>query len=318
MTTNKRKYSVALVNAIENSSKDYMSTRGDTDYSCTQLIDSPTLRRMCVLCADDIIEDVDDLYFTIFGSILHKILEDSVDEEDLAEQRWFAEVLGKKISAMGDHLAGDGTLSDYKYTSVFKIKKGLGNVDWERQLNVLAYLARLDGYDVDKIQIIAYPKDWRKSESLRTQDYPGKETKIEFPLWTMKEAEKYIEERVELHMDMDEIDDPADLPICSQSDRWKDDDKWAVMKLDAKRANRVLESEEEAAAHMKGLEEKNPKDIYIIEFRKGTAKRCEEYCKARYVCPYSPHVEKENKLDAKLDAIIAKKAKTKKKKGKKK
>ena len=303
--TNKKQYSEVLVNAIKHATKEYQSGRGETDYSCTQLIDDPTVRRMSILFKDEIVEDVDDLYFTIFGSILHKILEDNAGETDTPEQRWFLDVNGKTVSGQGDHLAADGVMSDYKYTSVFKIKKKQANVEWERQLNVLKYLAESSGDEITKLQIIAYPKDWRKSESMRTEDYPTKETVIEFPIWSTKDAEDYIERQVELHKEADLIDDPEKLPICSDEARWKDEDKWAVKKVDGKRAIKVHEDEDEANKHKEELEEKNPKDLYTIEFRKGTSKRCEEYCRCRFVCPHSPHVEGKKKLDSKIARLVA-------------
>ena len=65
----------------------------------------------------------------------------------------------------------------------------------------------------------------------------------------------------------------------ADKDKWKQDDKYAVMKGKNKRALKVFTSEDEAKIYCKNLD-----DVTIVE-RKGKSSRCEgNYCNVAEFC----------------------------------
>lgn len=71
------------------------------------------------------------------------------------------------------------------------------------------------------------------------------------------------------------------LPVCTPEERYRNGDKYAVMKKGRKSALRVLDTEEEAKKWM----EENGKGEYI-EYRPGTDDKCIHYCYAKDFCSY--------------------------------
>jgi len=84
------------------------------------------------------------------------------------EERLFAEVAGWTVSGQFDRmlLFPDGTLQDYKFTSVWAVPDGC-KPEWERQLNALRYLAACNGYRIARLQIVAILRDWSKGKAKR-------------------------------------------------------------------------------------------------------------------------------------------------------
>ena len=81
------------------------------------------------------------------------------------------------------------------------------------------------------------------------------------------------------------------LPLCSDDERWKKKDSWAVRKKAQKRALRVLDTEEEAIKYMEW--HKNTDSAYMpkytggyeIDFRQGEYNRCKgNYCSVADFC----------------------------------
>ena len=72
----------------------------------------------------------------------------------------------------------------------------------------------------------------------------------------------------------------SELPVCSAEQRWATEDRWALMKKNAKKALKLCQSEDEA----KELLEQGKGDY--IEFRAGEDKKCTEYCSCNKWCSY--------------------------------
>jgi hypothetical protein len=136
--TNKHNLPQTLVNLAEN--RDY--SRGASDRSITQLIDSPRVSVLRMRNENRIEEDVVDTFWANLGSALHHITERGADDKHLVEERLFTQVGTWTISGAIDvqRIEDDGsvTVMDYKFTSVWAVKNP--KPDWEKQLNCYAYL----------------------------------------------------------------------------------------------------------------------------------------------------------------------------------
>jgi hypothetical protein len=275
-----------IIRAIENDQYD----KGDSVISITGLLQPPRIRLLNKTHEEELVEDYSDQIWKILGQSVHTILERANEnyEDTITEERYFAQVMGWKISGQTDSFSmEDRTLKDYKITSVWTIisaSKG-GKSDWEQQLNSYAYLHyRVHGESIEALQIIAIARDWNKRERQRRGgDYPPSPVSvIDIPLWTFEEQEEFVYTRVKLHQDwevkylMDEI-----LPDCSDEDRWKKDDTWRVMKKGRKSALRVLYSNEDAEQYIENSEQKG----LTIEHALGEPMRCTgNYCGVAEFC----------------------------------
>ena len=166
-------------------------------------------------------------------------------------------------------------LQDWKTAKVYEITNGV-KPERELQLNVLAYLARLHGHRIDKLEAIFILRDWSKVRASKVGGPPI--VIVQIPLWSEEKALAYITERVALHRGVREGTIP--LPECSAEDRWADKDKWAVKKPGRKSAVRVLDWEAEAAVFISSKDLKN----HYIERRPSESLRCQFYCSAAPVC----------------------------------
>lgn len=255
----------ALVNAVRND-----PYRGGGDISVTKLIDSPQRRALIKRHREHIVEDVSERIWALMGQAVHAVLE-RAQTTALVEQRLFAEVNGWTLSGQFDraHLA-EGVLQDYKVCSVFKAE---GDESWTRQLNVLRWLLARNGMSVDKLQVVAIFRDWKKSEALRKETYPRAPVQvIDLEVWSEEQAQRYIEERVSLHQ---AVESGAAVE-CTEEDRWYSGTTYALMKPGGKRALKVSAVRSELGEPAPGLE--------IVE-RPGSNRRCEHYCEAAPFCP---------------------------------
>ena len=264
--TNKIGLPEALVNAVRNDGY----SRGQSDISVTQLIDSPFIRHLRQQHAAELTEDVSDRIWSLMGQSIHAILE-RANLTGLVEQRLFVEINGHKLSGQFDHLE-NGVLTDWKLTSVWAVV--YGKTEWGKQLNVLAYLCRLKGLTVNSLQIVAILRDWSKSKAGKEDNYPDTQVvTIPITLWTPERQEEYVLERINAHFH------DGTIP-CTDDERWVKPGKFAVMKKGRKSALRLLDSKEEAEKWVVETGE----GTEIVE-RPTTFSRCELYCNVNQFCP---------------------------------
>lgn len=245
---------------------------GGGDITVTKLIDAPQIRALGSAHKDEIVTDVSERVWSLLGQAVHTVLERAGLRQHgvVAEERLYAEVNGWSLSGQADVIDLDsGSIRDYKVTTVYKAK---GNHAWNRQLNVLRWLAMQNGYKINKLEIIAIFRDWRKTEAQNNPEYPQAAIQaIDIPIWPDDALEQYIDERMLMH----QAAASGEAVPCSDEERWKDPDKWAIVKPGGARALRVLS------------EAPNPKDVpvgYEVQHRPGTYKRCEHYCDVSAWC----------------------------------
>jgi hypothetical protein len=268
----------ALVEAVRNDAY----SPGSSDITATQLIGAPRLRLLLKRHGEGLTEDASDRIWSLMGQAVHAVLQRAGGDElaSLRERRLYGDVGGVKVGGQFDHLdLRNGTLSDYKTCSVWAVVLG-DKPEWEAQLNVLAWLCRLNGHEVKALEIVAILRDWSKRDAGIKADYPQAQVaRIKVPLWDHAEAARYVAERVKLHVDAALMDEP---PPCSASERWEKPTTWAAMKPGAKRALRVL-PDEAALKTWIATEGPNVPRFDIVK-RPGESTRCKNYCAALPVC----------------------------------
>jgi hypothetical protein len=262
-------------------------TTGDSNRSITTLIDSPRIRIQKSELSEVIYEDASEKIWSILGTAVHNIFEDHAEGNYLSEERLFVDINGWKVSGAIDiqKTEDDGsvTIMDYKCTSVWSVI--FDKVEWHNQLNAYAYLVRkAKKVKVNKLQIVAVLRDWKKREAQMKDDYPYAPIMIvDVPLWDEAVAAEYVEGRVKLHQDAEFSRLVGeDLPLCSDKERWMRDTKYAVKKKTVKRAVRLFDSLEDAQTF---FQKEGFGDAYVIEERVGEPIRCaQNYCRVADHC----------------------------------
>ena len=258
-------------------------TKGDSDISVSTLIDSPMIAYLRAKYRDQIQRDVSDYSYILDGKAEDVVIENTEGPEILHRQRrLFATVDGVKISGMFDVLYQDWdgatVLGDLKRTSVWSILYK-DNKKWEAQLNLYHWLGVESGFfedhgiKIDRLAIHASIRDWVRSKRNEDNYPPSPFAVLDIDLWTHDFGTFYVKQQLKLHNSS-----PRE---CSDEDRWKSEDTWAVKKKGQKRAVRVLNSEHDA---MRYLEHEHPKNLFI-EHRPGGYRRCEDYCEVSSFCP---------------------------------
>lgn len=244
-------------------------TKGDADYSITGLIRPPRIAQLSKIHFDEIEEDCADRIFSLFGQVIHGILE-RADITAIAEQRLFAKLHDVRISGGIDRMVvRDKLIQDYKLTSIWKLKDGVP-IEFEQQLNSYAWLYRRNGYEVDALQIVALYRDWSKGKTRYEQDYPQHQCQLfDVNVWPDSKVEEFLLSRIEVHKAAEKV-----LPVCTDEDRWATPDIFAVVKQGGKRAVASYHTHNEAVEHVAAFADKN----YEVQFRPGVSKRCASYC----------------------------------------
>ena len=292
--TNKYNLPQTLVNLAE--SRNY--SRGESDRSITQLIDSPQISVLRMRNENYIKEDVVDTFWANLGSALHHVTERGADENHLVEERLFTQVGTWTVSGAIDvqRIEDDNsvTVMDYKFTSVWAIKNP--KPDWEKQLNCYAYLvAKEKNRTIKELQVITFLRDWNRNNAKRDESYPQQQILvIPIKLWSFKEQEQYIKNRVQAHQEAAYgILSNQPMVECSDEERWLRGDSYAVKKKKNKRALKVFDVQADAE---KFLKEKNSDEYEMVE-RKGETIRCTgNYCKVSEWCNQYQKWSKENEI----------------------
>ncbi len=256
-----------LVRAVEN---DNYTGGTASDYTTTSLIGPPRIRALRQKHSDQLTEDVSDRIFSLFGQVVHTIIERAATDE-LVEKRLFMEIDGKTVSGQIDLYQGT-TLWDWKTTTIYAGKDG-AKQEWIEQGNINRLLCHENGIEVKAIQYVALYRDWSLMKAGREMDYPQKQVEIfNLPVWPLPQTRQFVSERIRLHEAA-----KIELPLCTPEERWERPSKFALMKKGVKRAVKLYDIEEEALAA-----QTDPK--HFIEYRPGESIRCQHYCPVSAYC----------------------------------
>ena len=270
-------------------SSDYKYTEGR--YSVTSILKGIREAILQRRHNDEIDEDVSSRVWAIFGTAVHKILEESSETEDELKEAFLeVEVPGTEYRLSGKFdlfNAKEKKVTDYKTASVWKVIHN----DWEdyrKQLLCYCWMLKQIGFEANKGEIVALLRDWNKSKAKFDREYPPYQVHIqrfEFTEEDFKGIEKFIVEKFQEIIYAETLKDD-ELPICSPSERWARPSKYAVMKIGRKKAIKLYDSREEAQLRAENENEALGKAEYYVEHRPGTNPKCEEYCSVCKFCSF--------------------------------
>jgi hypothetical protein len=255
-------------------------TKGESQYSVTELMSPPRIRRLREQYNSAIETDVSDLMWQMLGSALHVVMERGQTDGHITEERIFAKIEDVTISGQIDlQQESDGgvIIIDYKFTSAWAVMQD--KPEWEQQLNVYKWLVEtVKRKKVVGLKICALIRDFSRHE--KREGYPASPIQmVDVPMWDNITAETYIRERLELHRNAKVSHDFGEaLPECSPEERWQSETTYAVKRDGRKTAIRVFKSMEEA-------KELAQKEKGYVEERPGEPKRCTgNYCGVAIWC----------------------------------
>jgi hypothetical protein len=274
-------------------------SKGDADFSVTQLLNPPQINALYEAHEDELTEDVSDNIMRLLGTAVHLLLEkaddeayagiDKPDRPVLTEERMVVEVDGKTLSGGLDRMLKlDPTLpwgvtkcglQDYKVTSAATVMHNPeGKTEWVEQTNMYGYIGRKNGYNFTRLWIIAILRDWKLSESKYKASYPKHSVKtIEIPVWDDDQCEQFIRNRIKKHTE-------TPVPLCTDEDRWMSPPVFAAHKYLAggalaKKATKLFKTRYDAETY--ALD--NSFQGEIME-RISEPKRCADWCDVSQFC----------------------------------
>jgi hypothetical protein len=249
-------------------------TKGAAQYSVTELLSPPRIRRLREQFHERVEQDVADMLWSMLGSALHVVMERGQTDGHITEERLFKEMDGVTISGQIDlqhERDGGVVITDYKFTSAWAVMAD--KPEWEQQLNVYRWLVEtVKGNRVDALNICALIRDFSRHDS--REGYPAAPIQmVSIPMWSLEETEEFVRRRLDAHRDAKVAHEFGDaLPDCSPEERWQSETVYAVKREGRKTAIRVF----------KNLEEANQlaeKEKGYVETRPGEPKRCTgNYC----------------------------------------
>ena len=231
---------------------------------------------------DELSEDISDMTNLIFGTALHNEIK-RYDKTEYSEFYLNYEIKdGYRLSGQIDlYDEKNFEIVDYKTAGSWKIMKQDFD-DWFKQGAMYAWLLLKNGKIVEKCRFIAFIKDFSKSKSKYTKDYPKEPIYVyEFKITSsvLQDIEKYIYKKFDEIIGSENKKD-HELVNCSNKETWYTGDKFAVMKQGSSRAQKIFDTNNEASNY---ISEKKQSGLYI-EKRTGSHRRCDEFCPVRQFC----------------------------------
>ena len=263
--TNKQGLPAPLVALL---AREYYS-KGASQYSVTELMSPPKIRRMREQFDEEIETDVTKLIASQLGTFMHGKLEGKVIEGYTNEERIFHSIDGVTISGAIDlqQTTPDGiVIIDYKFVKAWSVMQN--KEDWVTQLNIYKWLVEtVKKQKVCGLKICAIIKDYTPHST--QEGYPEAEAvMIDIPLWDSVKTETYVRTRLDMHRNAKQAQEfGEDLQPCTDEERWMSETIYAVKREGRKTAIRVFKSIEEA-------NELAEKEKGYVEERKGEPKRC--------------------------------------------
>jgi hypothetical protein len=263
--TNKQGLPAPLVALL---SRNYYS-KGSSQYSVTELMSSPKIKRLREQYDDEMETDVTKMIASQLGTFMHAKLEAKEIEGYLKEERIFAEVDGVTISGAIDlqqEVDGGVVIIDYKFVKAWSVMQN--KTEWQTQLNIYKWLVEtVKRKKVVGLQICAIIKDYSAHDT--KENYPEAEAvMIDVPMWDSVTTEAYVRQRLEMHRNAKVDHDFGDeLQACTDEERWMSETIYAVKREGRKTAIRVFKSIDEAT-------ELAEKEKGYVETRQGEYRRC--------------------------------------------
>ena len=277
---------------VDAATSDHKYTEGR--YSVTEVLGGTCEAILKRRHAEEIEDDVADRVWAIFGTAVHEILRNSSESDSQLKENWLECKLdfpldGYSLSGIFDlYDDSDGTVTDYKTASVWKVQFGDFD-DWRKQTLMYCWLLQQIGFDAWNGQIVALLKDHSVRKAKTERGYP--KHPVAKLKWGFSDDDiKRIEGEIYSWFTMIALEEqlPDDrLTPCSPEQRWHKDDKWAVMKKGLKTAVRVYSNEGDAYQRAAGENREAGKELYYVEERLGEDTKCDSYCSVSDFCPFA-------------------------------
>lgn len=241
----------------------------------------------------EITEDVSQRIWALFGTAVHKVLEQGKASDYQLQEQWFS--VDVPVDADTYHLSGifdlydeeTRTVTDWKTTSCWTVI--FGDFDkWRKQTLIYCWMLRRLGFEASHGQIVAILRDHSMRKARTDKDYPKHPVFVTG--WDFNDSDFIEIEREVTNWFCDvafqERLSDDDLEPCSPEQRWHKDDKWAVKKKGVKRAVRVYSSKQDAYQRAAGENRETKGEPFYVEERRGEDTKCESYCSVAEFCPY--------------------------------
>jgi hypothetical protein len=244
-------------------------TKGASQYSVTELMSPPKIRRMREQYDEEMEVDVTKLIASQLGTFMHGKLEGKTVEGYTNEERIFHSIDGITISGAVDlqeHTEEGIVIIDYKFVKAWSVMQSKD--DWVTQLNIYKWLVEtVKKQKVCGLKICAIIKDYTAHSN--QENYPVAEAvMVDIPMWDSVTTETYVRKRLDMHRAAKQAQEfGEDLQACTDEERWMSETIYAVKREGRKTAIRVFKSIEEAT-------ELAEKEKGYVEERKGEPKRC--------------------------------------------
>jgi len=238
-------------------------------------------------------EDVADRIWALFGTAVHKVLQNAKSTESQLQENWLSIPIGDdgyELSGIFDLYDDETkTVTDWKTCSVWKVTFG-DYEDWRRQALMYCWMLRQLGIEAEHGEIVAIMRDHSMRKAKTEKDYPPHPVHRISWDFTEEDFETVEADIAEWFANVahEETVDDEFLEPCKPVQRWHRDDKWAVMRKGQKRAVKLFGSKDEAVGFMDWLADQpsnKGKKLYIEE-RPGEDTKCDSYCGVAEFCPF--------------------------------
>jgi len=201
-------------------------------------------------------------------------------------------------TAVGDYVISgkydlviDGTLSDYKSTSVWTYIYDSNALKYTQQGSIYKWLAP-DRITDNKVSIQFIFTDWSAAQAKRDPKYP--QTRVitrDYPLWSIEKTESYINSKLD---DITRLlgKPQEELPECGPEDLWESQTKYKYYKNPSKMSRATKNYDDMSEASMRLAADGN---IGVIETVRGEVKAC-RYCEVVGVCAQAKNLQAQGRL----------------------
>ena len=234
--------------------------------------------------ADEIEIDIADTIPTLFGTAVHKVLEDNtpvlthLNSEMSIEMEFDEDIVSGRIDLFDTK---NLEITDYKTCSVSKIiRKDFDDFKLQGLMYALGIFKKY-GLIPKRLKFPCLLKDWSKLKAMSSTNYPSSAIyicKYELNDSDFDYIEKWIKSRLEL---INNCIKTGIILDCTDEERWYTGTKYAVYKnVSDKKAATVCDTEEEAHNYISD----KCNGAGEIQIRKGEYLKCKYYCNCSKFC----------------------------------
>ena len=218
---------------------------------------------------------------------------DKVKEGEIpiyVEQRHEKEIDDYIISGKYD-LIVDGTVSDYKSTSVWSYIFDSNALKYTQQASIYKWLVP-DRITDNSVHIQYIFTDWSAAHAMRDSSYP--QTRVltkEYPIWSTEQTKFFISEKIKLLKQYK--DSPQeDLPECTKEELWESETKYKYYKNPAKMARATKNFDTLNEANVRLASDGGVGTVVTVP---GEVKAC-RYCEVSDICKQAQNLIQQGRL----------------------